>query len=82
MDTLKAAQLTAFDMLVSYRQPHQQHQLHAQDGSMAFVQDHNDDGGAESHSARQDGFVQHNPDEGVGMVTDEPVDKVGAVAKA
>ena len=50
---------TAFDMLVSYKQPHQQHQLHAQDGGMAFTQDNGDDGGgSDNHAAIQDEFNQ------------------------
>ena len=47
---------SAFNMLVSYRWPHQQHQLHAQDGRMAFALDHNDDGVKDSHTARHDEF--------------------------
>ena len=53
-------------MLVSYRWSHQQHQLHAQDGRMAFALDHNDDGGKDSHTARQDEFDAAWPRQGGG----------------
>ena len=55
IDGYPESSMTAYDMLVSYRPPHQQHWIHAQDGGIAFTQDHDNDGDrSENYTLRQD----------------------------